>query len=95
LRLVDLFPGSTARVLDALLSKPGGVWMRSHVASTANLDERTVRRVLTRLAVLGIVRFDRQFRVAVVSLNDESPVVRALLDLYEALEKAENTQSQD
>lgn len=87
MNLTDLFPTSAAKILDALLENPGLTYTQALLANKAGLDERTVRRVVGRLARLGVLRVDRQFSgMAVVSLG-ETDAAQALLDLYQRLER--------
>ena len=83
MRLNELFPGSTARILAVLLAAPTLPWSRSLLAAKAGVDVRTVRRALARLRALDVVQFDTQF--GVLSLNVENPLVAALLGFHEAV----------
>jgi len=87
--LTDLFPGSTAKVLTVLLDAPRLPWTRKMLASSAQLDERTVRRILTRLWRLGIVIVNQRFSAgAVITLNSASMAAAALAAFHEALKTA-------
>lgn len=84
MKLADLFGGgAVVRVLDVLLAKPSLPWTRALLASSSGLDPRTVRRVMPRLAALGVVRVDREF--GVVHLNTDSPLLQTLQTLRERL----------
>jgi len=83
-KLADLLGDSAVvRVLAVLASKPTRLWSRSLLASKASLDPRTVRRVLSRLRGLDVVRFDAEFGVLGVNVNN--PLTEALLAFYQAV----------
>ena len=89
MNLTDLFGRSAViRVLDILLANPSLPWTRALLASSSGLDPRTVRRVIPRLAALGVVRVDREF--GVVQLNDQSELVQGLLAFYARLQAVES-----
>jgi hypothetical protein len=87
LQLTDLFPGSTAKVLTVLLDAPSRTWTPKMVADAADIDERTVRRVITRLERLAVASVERQFSVgAIIALNGDNTLVRALQAFHAQLQ---------
>jgi len=84
LKLPDLFGNTAAvRVLEVLASKPGLPWTRALLAHSCDMDPRTLQRVFARLRTLGVLRFDSDF--GVVSLDLENPLVVAFLRFHDAV----------
>jgi hypothetical protein len=91
MQLTELFPGSTAKVLTVLLDAPSRPWMPKMVAGAADIDERTVRRIVARLERFGMVSVERRFSVgAIITLNNDSALVQALQTFHTQLEGVES-----
>jgi len=74
------------RVLDFLIEGRGLDYSLSDIAENSNIGWTTLHRIWGRLLKLEIVKPTREIgRAKLFKLNEESPAVKELIKLYDAL----------
>ncbi len=86
-KLTDIFQSrAQVRVVQHLLENPGRVFNQSTLAGFLEVSPSTVARIIEPLVQNGLVLFDQyESGMKILTLNQESPKTRALVDFYEKL----------
>ena len=80
------------RIIEELLKRPNDYFTVSKMAKIINASPSAVSLRVERLGKLGIVRFvGSSEKAKIFKLNTDSPIVKALLEFAEKLEKVGGT----